>query len=229
MKRFFVRILKNSSLPLAIAVGCLFAPGAAQAGTITGVNSTFIAGGLGFVQVPAINTLSPGNDNQPGSGSDNNLVVPIKRFDATGYIDIQFNVTDDLRAIGTTEYIFSEFVDNNTGINWSGYTMQLGSGIGPQFVSSPGGDGLDFDAPNFDTLPAASAFTNVVTGEDLLSFSTGTHSTGMETYQFRIDVPDGITSFTLRQFPIPVPEPSTLVLAGFAALGLVAIKRRRNG
>ena len=40
------------------------------------------------------------------------------------------------------------------------------------------------------------------------------------------DVPDGITQFTLRQTPVAVPEPGTLLLAGLAALGMVPVIRR---
>ena len=60
-----------------------------------------------------------------------------------------------------TEYRVFESVDNNTGINWAGYTMELGFGIGAGFVPSPPGDGLDFDAPLYDTPPISSAFSNV--------------------------------------------------------------------
>jgi hypothetical protein len=184
--------------------------------------------GLGFVQVPVINTFSEGNDNQPGGpGTDSNIIVPIKRFDSTGYIDIEFQVRNS-QPEGITEYLLSEFVDNNTGINWSGYILQLGFGTGAQFTQSTSSDALDFDAPGFDTPPTSAAFANVALADDILVFSNGLHSTGLQPYTFRIDVPDGITLFTLRQTPIPVPEPSTLVLAAGAALGLVAIKRRRS-
>jgi hypothetical protein len=227
MKNFFVRTLKNFALPLALAVGCLVAPPAVKAGTIVGVNS-MSGTGLGFVQVPVINTFSEGNDNQPGGpGTDSNIIVPIKRFDSTGYIDIEFQVRNS-QPEGITEYLLSEFVDNNTGINWSGYILQLGFGTGAQFTQSTSSDALDFDAPGFDTPPTSAAFANVALADDILVFSNGLHSTGLQPYTFRIDVPDGITLFTLRQTPIPVPEPSTLVLAAGAALGLAAIKRRRG-
>lgn len=214
-------------MPVGIAVACLAAPYAAEAGTIVGVGS--ISGtGLGSAFVPPINTISEGNDNQPGGpGIDANIFVPIKRFDSTGYIDIEFIVRGSEPG-GTTEYQSYESVDNNTFINWSSYTMQLGFGTGTGFVQSPGGDGLDFDDPGFDTPPTSSAFSSVALAEDILVFSVGFQSTGAELYSVRIDVPDGITSFTLRQFPTPVPEPSTLVLAACAVIGLVAVKRSRR-
>lgn len=69
--------------------------------------------GLGAVSVPAIVTKSPHNDISPTPGSlDDNIVVPIKRFDFNGYIDIEIAVTP---SGGVTEYQFFESVDNNTG------------------------------------------------------------------------------------------------------------------
>jgi hypothetical protein len=48
-------------------------------------------------------------------------------------------------------------------------------------------------------------------------------------FRFSIDVPDGITQFTIRQSPVSVPEPSSLVLCvlGLAGLGVVA-RRKAN-
>jgi hypothetical protein len=228
MKRFFVRTLQNLALSLGFGAACLVAPYAAEAGTIIGVNSVTGTGlGLGFV--PPINTLSEGNDNQPGGpGFDANIIVPIKRFDSTGVIDIEFAVRPSQPLAGTTEYQVFESVDNNTFINWSSYTIQLGFGTGITFAQSLPGDGLDFDAPGFDTFPASSAFGSVAPGEDILVFSVGVQTTASEVYSFRIDVPDGISSFTLRQFPIPVPEPGTLALAAGALVGLAIMKRRRK-
>ena len=81
--------------------------------------------GLGLVIVPAIVTLNADNDNQIGGGAtDNNIVIPLKRFDANDYIDIVF--TTDFSQ-GTTEYKVTEFVDNNTGVAWSAYRMQIGN------------------------------------------------------------------------------------------------------
>jgi hypothetical protein len=226
MKYFFVRTLQKLALPVCAAMACLVVPFAAEAGTILGVNPA-TGTGLGSAFVPPINTFSEGNDNQPG-GLDNNLFVPIKRFDATGYIDLEFIVRDSIQPGGTTEYQVFESVDNNTFINWSSYTIELGKGTGAGFIQSPADDGLDFDTPDKDTPPTSTVFNNVAHGQDILVFTAGIQSTGSEVYTFRIDVPDGITSFTLRQYPIPVPEPSTLVLACCAVAGLAMAKRRRS-
>jgi len=199
----------------------------ASAGTIT---AGFVSGdGLGTGFVPAIITPSEGNDNQPdGPGLDNNQIVAIKRFDNNGSIDILFQVRPS-NPEGTTEYSVFESVDNNIGVNWDGYTLQLGFGVGGQFTLSAADDGLDFDSGSFDPAPTSSAFANVLLGQDELFFSGGIHGSGAETYQFRIDVPDGIETFTLRQTPQLVPEPSSIVLGAIGAcIGLVIARRRRK-
>ena len=70
--------------------------------------------------------------------------------------------------------------------------------------------------------------------EDNLTFMNGSQGSAAETYQFRLAVPDlgaGVVgvggTFTLRQTPIPVPEPSALVLACLAIGGFVACRRGR--
>jgi hypothetical protein len=215
----------KSSVRAALIVALLSA--SASAGRID-PPATSSGPGLGFVAVPAIIHITANNDNVPDSGMpDNNIVVPLKRFDSLGFIDIEFPVGT---TGGVTEYAVSEFIDNNTGSNWSAYEMQLGFGTGGSFTLSTTGDGLDFDAPDYDpTTPTAAPFSTVDTSnEDILRFSGGTHSTGAQPYTFRIDVPDlpgGVTSFTLRQ--IPIPEPATVVLACMAFVGL-AWRRSRD-
>jgi hypothetical protein len=197
----------------------------ASAGTISPTVAPVASGpGLGLVSIGAIVTPNPRNDNQTGGGAaDNNVVIPLKRFDFNNYIDIVFTVNSD---DGTTEYKFTEFVDNNTGINWSSYTMQLGSGTGTAFVPATTG-ALDFDAPGFDGPPTSAPLSTVATSPYQLTFSGGIQGTGAVPYTFRLDVPDGLNSFTLRQTPIAVPEPASLALLGLALIGAVACRRER--
>lgn len=230
---------------MCLAIFLLSSSNGVQAGVIPSVGGAVMFGpnagtgpGLGTVVVPAIFTPSVNNDNvAPPSPLDNNIVVPIKRFDFPGFIDIVFNV---LPSSGVTEYAAYESVDNNTGSDWYRYHMVLGFGFGPGFVPSGPGDGLDFDlgppAGN-DSPPSSSVMPIVIrpTADELV-FLGGVHSTGAESYQFRIDVPDfpvppgpgpGPT-FTIRQFPILVPEPSAFVLSIlFACGGLVMGRQRR--
>jgi hypothetical protein len=217
-----------SRLALLLALlATLVAIAPASAGTIVSANPA-TGPGLGLVAVPNILTTTPDNDNEVGPGS-NNIAIAVKRFDASGYIDIEFNTTD---SNGVTEYLIFEAVDNNTGVPWANYTMQLGFGTGAGFQPSIAGDGLDFDFPDFDGgAPTSTAFPGVVTGADLLTFGGGLHGAGLQTYQVRIDVPNltdrlGNSRFTLRQTPVPIPEPATLALAGAAMIGALCVRRR---
>jgi hypothetical protein len=203
---------------------------AASAGVILNVPAPAVSGpGLGFASVAFTSTLSPNNDNVPAAGvPDNNITVPLKRFDFADYIDIEFSVAP---SNGVTEYQVSEFVDNNTGGPWSSYLMQLGTGTGNNFQLSALNDGLDFDSPTYDLPPTSGAFPIVnAPDEDQLVFSGGGgHGNGAQPYAFRIDVPDmGVEfgHFTLRQIPTAVPEPAAIVLALMSVIGLASLRRR---
>ncbi len=149
---------------------------AASAGTILNVPAPAVSGpGLGFAAVALTSTLSPNNDNVPAAGvPDNNITVPLKRFDFADYIDIEFSVA---ASSGVSEYQVSEFVDNNTGTAWSSYRMVLGTGTGAGFVISALLDGLDFDTgpPGGNDTPPTSAVFPTITrpDEDQLDFSGG--------------------------------------------------------
>ena len=214
---------------LVVVIGCSLLASTASAGMITSVQmfgtEAGTGPGMGTVAVPIILTPDVNNANQTGGGAlDNNFIVPIKTFDNAGNIDIVFHVTP---TNGVTEYKFFESVDNNTGTNWSGYIMELGFGTGGSFTATTPGSGLNFDFPTFDTPPVSTAFSTVIPGENTLLFTNGIQGTASQTYQFRVDVPnspDGSNrgySFTLRETPIPVPEPSAclLLLGGLTCLG----------
>jgi hypothetical protein len=213
---FFGTIFSNSNPSLA--------------GTIVSSPAPAVSGpGLGFANVAAVVTVQANNDNVPSPNAlDNNIVVPLKRFDSANYIDIVFTVAP---SDGVTEYQVSEFVDNNTALPWTNYRMQLGFGTGAGFVLSAANDGLDFDAPNYDTPPVSAAFSTVQTpNEDELVFTNGLHGMGAQPYSFRVDVPNLIgrinSTFTLRQLPTPVPEPSVLSLIGMGLFMLARTRRR---
>jgi len=222
--------MKIDQMKLVFAlVLALHLNGSAFGGTILATPAPVASGpGLGFATVAAVVTIQANNDNVPSAtAADSNIIVPLKRFDSSNYIDIEFTVA---ASDGVTEYQVSEFVDNNTGVPWSSLRMVLGFGTGANFVISPLGDGLDFDFPNYDTPPASGAFPTVGTpDEDQLVFTGGIHGAGAQTYNFRVDVPElagrAAPKFTLREIPVAIPEPPTLILAMVAALGLTLCRR----
>jgi hypothetical protein len=224
-------MMKLQWMRVATSLSALLILGSTSfAGVILNTPAPVASGpGLGLASVSLISTLSPNNDNSPAPNpNDNNITVPIKRFDHVGFIDLVFAVA---ASSGVSEYKVSEFVDNNTGSPWTSYHMQLGFGTGAGFQLSPLNDGLDFDFPDYDTPPASAAFPFVATpDEDQLVFTGGVHSAGAQTYTFRIDVPDisgsAQPTFTLRQFPTAVPEPSMAALMIVGGLSVLARRKR---
>lgn len=93
-------------------------------------------------------------------------------------------------------------------------------------------DGLDFDTPDLnspvDFNPGPGwPITSMPSEDDLVaSGATVPDFTYVGNIIFHIDVPDGISEFTLRQSPLALPEPAS---AALVALGGLALLRRRGG
>jgi hypothetical protein len=231
-------MMKTLRMTLVAAIVVLaLGAGTVSAGIIVSGTPVLTSPGLGVVTIPLILTTTPNNDNTADANSDNNITIATKAFEHNDYIDIAFIVQGSApfsNPGGTTEYRVVESVDNATGTNWSNYTMQLGFGVGSGFTVGPSNDGLDFDtgALGNDPPPSSNGLPLVARpNEDTLLFSGGTHGAIQRTYEFHIDVPnvngDGTYTFTLRQFPTAVPEPSTVGLFAVAVFG--ALNRRRRG
>ena len=223
-----------TALVVALVIG-VFTTSTVSAGII--LSGTPVAGspGLGNVTIPLILTTTPNNDNTADANSNNNITIATKAFQQNDYIDIVFVVQPTAPFTnpgGTTEYRVVETVDNATGTNWVNYSMQLGLGTGAGFTMTAL-DGLDFDtgAPGNDPPPSSTAMPTVSRpNEDTLLYSGGIHGAIQQTYEFHLDVPnlagDSNYTFTLRQFPTPIPEPATLLLTlCFSAIPLLLRRR----
>ena len=155
--------------------------------------------GLGSVIFGSVSTPSNGNDDVVGS-SPNLLIIDLKSFSDTSIIDIVFDVDDFVAP--TSEYNVNEFVYNGTDDDWIGYQVSLGFGTGASFVPVALGAGLDFDTPDYNSPMDFSPYS-------VGSFDDGTINAGGATvvpgstlfFMFTIDVPAGISGFTLRQEP----------------------------
>lgn len=197
----------------------------AQAGVIpsSGGVVSITGGGTGSVTGP----FTPFPNNSPAATSANFAAIQKTFTSPTVPIDIVFNVT---ASQGITEYLIAEGVFNASGVAWNDYHVQLGFGTGANFVLANPSLGLSFDA-----TPAPSSVDLPVTAltAQELGYSGGLIPTNSGlSLSFTIDVPDinreGFT-FTLRQYPSLVPEPASLVLAGFGVIGLgIALLRRRR-
>lgn len=197
-----------------------------EAGEITAFtwSSGIASVGLNPIAPP----VSPNNDDQIGP-SPNVVFVHQKHYIGIGPVDIEFTVVP---SGGVTEYRFMEGVQNDTGIPWTDYHIQLGFGMGTAFVPSTSGDGLDFDYPDLSSPFLFAPFTTVVVGEDGIDAYGGVvpNATFVSPFVFHVDVPDGISSFTVRQYPTiddgTVPEPSSVVMLVFGTLASMCLKRQ---
>ncbi|MCP4004087.1 MAG: choice-of-anchor F family protein [bacterium] len=217
-------IARSFAGSLAIAL-ILASTAHTEAAEITGVN--WFSGVASVASTVFSPPVAPNNDNVAGS-SLNSIFVTQKDYVAIGPVDLVFDLID---TGGVTEYVIVEGVQNNTGLDWSGYHIELGFGNGAGFVPSTPGDGLDFDSPDFDSPvffdPSPGFFpSQIVTVDDILAgggimpdFSFAGN------FVFTVDVPDGISSFTIRQSPIAVPEPSSTILGLLGLLGVLAYRR----
>jgi hypothetical protein len=133
----------------------------------------------------------------------------------TGPFDIGFQLTPP----GFGLVAILKNVLNDSGTTWTAFEMQLGAGLGDQFVISPPGDNLLFDAASAHA-ETSGAFPNLIYDEDRLLFSGFLADGDTANFVVFVNANEG-NSFSIRQL---VPEPSSFTLA---ALALVVVCRRR--
>lgn len=220
---------KTLSLLCLTTVSLMMSP-SAEAGKITSFDWTDGIVSIAGI-VPPISVNENNDDVTDGDPLVNEIMVLQKDYRGVEHIDIVFEVMD---TGGVTEYTFIEGVQNSSGFDWESYHIQLGFGTGADFVLSPPGDGLDFDAPLYNSTiqfdpPVTFSFPDVTMSEDVISADGGPGQFDgqyNEPFIFAVDVPDGIGTFTLRQFPVArVPEPTSLVMLLLGAT--LCIPRRR--
>jgi len=220
----------KTAVAVLLAFACVFVEGA-HAGFIDSAGVDLPGASTGIVG-PVGATPSPNNDDAPGVNP--NVVQYALFLNSFGTVETVFAVTN---SAGATEYVLTQTLVNNSGVDWAGFRFELGFGSGSAFSSSGVADGLDFDAPSLDPLPVSSAFADLAAQADVLSWSGGlVIPVGATTFRFSIDVPDnlsqwhpqGLNAFTLRQVPVTssvVAEPAMLPLL---LLGIATALRLRR-
>lgn len=217
-----------------------------QAGVITGGSLTPPPGISVSVGAPV--TLLAGDDDVALAGV--NTITLLEVFSNPGMVDVVFTVSNNAPNIlngnqTTTEYLVTKEVTNLFNTGFQTFSMQLGTGTGAGFVQSAPNDGLDFDAPDFNSpvvlgprlvdgtiaSPGGLIVNPFVLQQDQLTWDTSAvlpGLVGVGVFTFAIDVPNGITTFTLRQVAA-VPEPSTFWLTAVGSAAGVWWWSRRRG
>jgi hypothetical protein len=136
-----------------------------------------------------------------------------------GHIVGDFNVNDD----PTLKIINS--IDNDTGFDWTGYTVQVTMPISFTIPAAAVTTPSDWTvasiaAPSYD----------IGSGKwiGLITFAGGTpvHTTNDETLEFwyKLNFTGSAPAYCIEM--TPVPEPGTLALLAFGAIGLFVVGRR---
>lgn len=206
---------RNFRIIVFMTIGLLVLGESARAGVLAGQPTIY---GPGTPRgVPSGETVVVNNDNVEANNPNR---ISLTGIDITGFapVDIRIPVANSPTASGTTEYLLTlGTAANLTDSAWKGFVLELGNGIGSEFLRLGlrplvGVSGLDFDTPHRDPGVTSPSFASVVHEADRLSFSGGAVPVGQvaSAQNFSIDIPD-ITQpgdpnyrFTIRLRPISV-------------------------
>jgi hypothetical protein len=170
----------------------------------------------------------------PGLGSSSEshsaAFIPVITYEMTFAHVAPIDMLVNLTGAGAIRITFDTFlvdtVFNATGVAWTDYHFELGTGSGNGFVRPF--DGLAFVE---NPPPVSTAFTNHVQQQDSVVWSGGVvPAGGGVNFLLQVDVPDGLSQFTLRQFPSTtgVPQPGSVLLLGAGVMGLAGLAWRRH-
>ena len=193
--------LRCSAILLGLALIPSWFPSALRAGNITSIVIT-----------------GTGGSGTPGTFGSGNLAEPFLTYTSIAPLDLAIAVD----AAGTyhiaEEPSFGD-VKNSTGAAWSGFTWNLISGPSAAFIYNPGiSSGHDFS----NSFPDATGTSTFAT------FSGGTVANNGNfepDFQFTASAAG---TYTIRETPLALPEPSSLVLAACGLAGLAALGWRRR-
>ena len=167
--------------------------------------------------------VAPNNDNAIGF-SPNDFFLTQKDYHAIGPVDLTFDVVN---SGGMTEYSIREGVATAPACRGVHTISNSDTASTPHLLNrrlvtvsisiSPITIRLSYsmDPPGF-YFPTAAHTTE----DDIVAGGGVMPSGGFATFRFSVDVPDGITQFTVRQSPIASPEPCS---CGFALIGLAGL------
>jgi hypothetical protein len=169
--------------------------------------------------LPMGETVAINNDNVEGSNPN---LISLAGIDITGLdpVDLRIPVANSPMTAGTTEYLLSlGTAANLTDAAWKGFVIELGSGVGVDFLrlsaqAISGVSGLDFDTPDRDHAVSSLSFLTITHDADRIAFSGGAVPVGevASAQNFSLDIPDTTNAadptyrFTIRLRPIPVVD-----------------------
>lgn len=129
----------------------------------------------------------------------------------------------ELLVLFSGEFAIDKTVLNNTGMDWRAFRLQLGTGVGANFVPSTPGDSLSFIS-SLNNREDTGAFPDVEVDEDRILF-TGSSAPG-DSPRFIAFVRSNTGSqhtFTLRQVAIGAAAPAPVLNAWALAVLITAL------